>query len=145
DQSAPELFGIGFWIVLTVACYMTSWMRGLALPWALLIALPLSFCATQLITLFTGLFVNAMRVVLRTPGQNNIRINSFVVMLLLVAAAANFATHRTWVRFAAWQFLAAFTLNAVAAVIVYFLGGEIARLESSLGGETSASSSLPSR
>jgi hypothetical protein len=135
DQSAPELFGVGFWIVLTVACYMASWMSELALPLALVIAVPLSFCAIQLLTVLVGLLVNALQlVVARTAGRNNIGINSFVVMLLLVAAAGSLATHRTWVRFAAWQFLAALALNAVAAVIVYFLGGEIARLESSLGG-----------
>ncbi|HEX2832928.1 MAG TPA: hypothetical protein VHW00_07930 [Thermoanaerobaculia bacterium] len=145
-QSAPELFGVGWWLVLTVACYFASMMRALVLPLAIALAVPLAWIALQAVTVLTGLTLAPLvRFVARRPGQNNIRLNSFLVMLLLVIAASFFATQRTWVRFAAWQFLAAIALNALAATVVFFLGGDIARLESELGGPTSASSSLRSR
>lgn len=150
SQSAYEMFGVALWLVLTVTCYIAVLLDELtgelALPLALLLAVPLAFIALQAVLIFSGLTLAPLaRFLARAPGQNNIRINSFVVMLLLVAAATYFATQRTWARFAAWQFLAIVGLNAVAAAIVFLLGGEIARLESSLGGETSDTSSLRSR
>ncbi|MGN6186609.1 MAG: hypothetical protein ACTHQM_23475 [Thermoanaerobaculia bacterium] len=145
DQSATELFGTGWWIVITVACYFAS-MMTIALPLALVISIVLSWCTVQALTVGTGLFIAPLvRFVTRKQGHNNIHLNSIAIMTLLFVAALYFGTQRTWVRFAAWQFLALIALNACAALVVFFLGGEIARLESELGGQTSASSSLRSR
>ncbi len=148
-QSALEMYGVGVWLVLTLACFLGALLSEWGhVPWplALLLAVPLAWTALQAATILTALVVPPLvRFLARRPGQNNIRINSFTVMLLFFTTAAYFATQRTWARFAAWQFLAAVGLNAVAAAIVFLLGGEISRLESSLGGETSESSSLRSR
>jgi hypothetical protein len=145
-QSAPELFGVGWWLVFTVACYFASMMASMALPLAIVIAIPLAWLALQATTVLTGLFLAPLvRFVSRRRGYNNIHLNSFLVMLMLAAGSSFFATQRTWVRFAAWQFFAALALNGLAAMVVFFLSGEIARLESELGGPTSASSSLRSR
>jgi hypothetical protein len=145
-QSAYESYSVGVWLLLTLTCYLAALMNRIALPLALAIALPVAWIVLQADMVLTGLAIAPLvRVIARKPGQNNIQINSFLVMLQMFAAAAYFATRPTWVRFAAWQFLAVAALNAVAAALVFLLSGAIARLESSLGGESSASSSLPSR
>jgi uncharacterized membrane protein len=145
-QSAHEMFGVAAWLVLTVACYFVALMSELALPLAIPIAVLLAWIALQAVAILSGMLLAPMiRLFARRPGQSNIRVNSFIAMLLLVGAAAYFATQRTWARFAAWQFLAAVALNAIAAAVVFLLSGEIARLENSLGGETSDTSSLRSR
>jgi len=146
-HQSRESYIVGLWIVITMTCYFASMMQSrITLPIALLIALPLAFCTVQVLTVGCGLTVAPLvRFLARKPGQNNIRINSTAIMTMLTAVAAYFAMQRTWVRFAAWQFLALIALNAVAAALVSLLGGEISRLENLVGGESSEPSSLRSR
>jgi hypothetical protein len=121
DQSAFENFGIAAWATLTVACYFAGdLLARWPLPLALLASVPLAMMALNIPLCTFG----ALR-----PNRNNIRLNSAINMLLLIAAALNYARAESWVRFAAWQFLALVALNAVAAVIVSMLRGAIARLE----------------
>jgi hypothetical protein len=116
--TAIEHHLVSAWVMLTVACYVAatlfaSWPVPLALPVGLVVAA----IVLQIPVIGFGLIV---------PGH---RINGQVLMSLLLAAAAYLATQRTWVRFAAWQFLAVVALNALASAIVFLLREPIARLE----------------
>lgn len=117
DQTAVEHHGISLWIVLTVTCYVAAtlfatWPVALALPAAFVVAAG----AIEVPVVLGGLVLPS-------------RANSVHVMVVLLAAAAYFATQQTWARFAAWQFLALVALNAVAAMIVFLLREPIARME----------------
>ena len=117
DQSAAEHHSVSLWIVLTVTCYFAVTLFA---SWPLPLALPVSFvvaaAAVEVPLLVFGTFAPP-------------RVNSFLCMSVFTAAAAYFAMERSWVRFAAWQFLALLALNALAAAIVFLLRGPIARLE----------------
>jgi hypothetical protein len=144
-QSGIEMSGVGFWTLLTVTCWFAGLLHALPPPAALLAGLPLAWISLQVMTAFAALCITPLvRFVTRRPGENNLALNSFAVMLMLVAAASWISMQRTWARFAAWQFLALVALNALAATLLFFLRDDVARLESSLGGETSASSSFSS-
>ena len=146
DQSGPELMCVGFWTLGTTTCFVAALLPGLALPAALAVALPAAWIALQLALFVTGLVIAPMaRAIARRPGNNNLGINSFSMMSMLVAASLWFSMHRTWVRFIAWQFLLAVALNALAAAVLFLFRERVARLEGSFGGETSALSSLRSR
>ena len=120
DQSAVENYGMAVWAGLTVACYFNDLLARWPLPLAMLASVLLAMIALNIPLCTFG----ALR-----PNRNNIRLNSAINMLLLLAAALYYARAETWVRFVAWQFLAVVALNAVAAVIVFLLRGPIARLE----------------
>jgi len=117
DQTAAEHHGISLWIVLTVTCYVAATLFA---AWPPVLALPVAFvvaaAAVEVPMILGGLIVPS-------------RVNSALLMWVLIAAAAYFATQRTWARFAAWQFLALVALNALAAAIVFLLREPIARLE----------------
>lgn len=117
-QTAIEHHLVSVWVVLTVTCYVAatlfaSWPLPLALPAALVVAAIL-------------IQVPVVGFAMIVPGH---RINARVLMSLLLAAAAYFATQRSWARLAAWQFLAVVALNALASAIVFLLREPIARLE----------------
>jgi hypothetical protein len=136
-QSAAETWLVTSWVTLTLACYLAAtifveWHPALALPLSLPIAIALLEVPAILSALTIAPLWNAL-----TRGTDGMRVNSVVVMLLFIAASAYFATHHTWVRFAAWQFLALLAINAIAAVIVFALRASIARLEAAVGGVTS--------
>lgn len=137
-QSAMETWLVTSWVTATLACYLAATLfvelhPALALP----VSLPIAVALLEVPAIVSALTIaplwNAT-----TNGTDGIRVNSFVVMLLFVAASAYFATRATWVRFVAWQFLALLALNAIAAVIVFALRNAIARLEDAVGGVTSA-------
>ena len=107
DQSAYEHYAISTWIVLTVTCYLAATLFGAwPLPLGFAAALPASAFAVELPVFVTGLMFNSARV------------NGIALMLLMIAASAYLAMATTWVRFAAWQFLALVALNALAAVVM---------------------------
>ena len=129
-QNNVESFTLAAWVTLTVTCYaagtlFASWPLPLALPAGILVAIT----CLEIPIVTVGLIVR------RT--QDNIALNSVVLMSLLIAAALYFARAQSWVRFAAWQFLGAVALNAVAAAIVFLLRGTIAEMENAAGGLTS--------
>jgi hypothetical protein len=129
-QSAGENFTVGAWATLTLAAYAAavlspSW--GLAL--AIAAALPVAILLMHLPILFFGtVFIRR---------GNNLRLNSMILMTLLTCAAVHFARSPSWVRFAAWQFLALLSINGLAALVVLLLRGSIARAEASVGGYSS--------
>jgi hypothetical protein len=147
-QSTVEMFGVSFWVLLTLSCYVAAWLtESISMPLfvAALLAVPLAWLVVQCLVVGFGLVAPFLRALVGRRGENNIALNSFLIMLVLIGASSYMAMQRTWVRFAAWQFLAAVGLNAVAAGLVFLFSGEIARLESSVGGPSSESSSSPSR
>ncbi len=108
DQSAYEHYAISSWIVLTVACYLAATLFGSwPLPLGFAAALPASAIAIEIPVYVTGL------------AFNNARLNGIAFMLLMIAASVYLAVTDTWVRFAAWQFLALLALNAIVAVVLF--------------------------
>lgn len=129
-QSAGENFTVGAWTTLTLAAYVASVLSG---SWGLVLAivasLPVAILLMHVPIIFFG-------VVFIRRG-NNLRLSSMIMMTLLTGAAVHFARDPSWVRFAAWQFLAVLTINGIAAVAVLLMRGVIARVESSVGGYSS--------
>lgn len=137
-QSASETWIVMSWVTLTFACYLAATLFArLNVIVALVLSVPLAIALMEVPAIVSALTVapaaNAI-----APGVNRIRVNTFAVLLLFAAASAYFATRATWVRFVAWQFLAMLVLNAIAAVIVFALRDSMARLETAVGGATSA-------
>lgn len=114
---AVENYGVSAWVVLTVACFATQ-----EVAWPL--ALPLTLLLLQAVLIASGLTAG-----LFSKNDNHLRINAAVLMLVLIAAATYYARSVSWVRFAAWQFLALVALNAIAAVVVFLLRHSIEKLE----------------
>ena len=134
NQSAMESYLIAAWSVLTVACYLAeTLLDAWPLPLAFLAAIPLVTYMFEIPIILVGTTVLRER--------NNLGTQSRLLMTLLsatslyIALAETFA--RSWVRFAAWQFLAGVALNAIAAMLVFLLRNAIAKLETSVGGVTS--------
>lgn len=144
-QSTYETYAAGLWIIATLACFYTALMPRVVLPVAFVIGLALGNLTTQALTLVAGAVVPIIRLAIRRPGENNLHANSVAVMLMLAGIASWFAMHRSWVRFAAWQFLGLIALNALAWVILLLLREKVARLEEIVGGQASAPQSLSSR
>lgn len=130
NQSAAENFTVGAWILLTLAAYVAATLaRWWTLPGALLAAIPVALLLINATVVIIG--------VLLIHRGNNLRMNSIVLITMMTGAAGHFAREQSWVRFAAWQFLAVLALNALAAVFVLLLRNAMAEAESTLGGFTS--------
>jgi hypothetical protein len=130
NQNPTESAVLAAWTTATLACYASgtlfaSWPLALGL----LAGVPVAITCLEIPIIAIGLPLR--------HRENNILLNSFVLMSLLIAAALYFARAQTWIRFAAWQFLGAVALNAVAAGIVFLLRGSIAEMEKAAGGITS--------
>lgn len=119
DQTAAEHHGVSIWLVLTVTCYLAATLFA---RWPLPLALAAAFALAPV-----AIHVPMLSIGWLSGGRR--RLNTMALMLVFIAAAAYFARHQSWARFAAWQFLAVIALNAVAAVIVFMLREPIARLE----------------
>lgn len=133
NQSATENWLVMSWVTLTLACYLAAtifvdWHIALALA----TSLPLAIALLEVPAFASALTIAPIWSAITRRDTNGIRVNSVVVMLLFIAASAYFATHSTWIRFVAWQFLALLVLNAIAAVIVFSLRDSIARLEATV-------------
>jgi hypothetical protein len=111
DQSEVEHYTVALWIVLTVSCLLGSIMP-------VLVALVITPFALQIPLYIFG---------------RGIRFNSILTMTLIAIPAAYLARKPVWVRYAAWQFLAMIALNAVAALIMLALRGEVRKMEERCG------------
>ena len=130
NQNNLESHLLAAWTTLTVACYAAGTLfAGWPLPLALLVAVPVAITCLEIPIIVVGV---ALR-----RRENNIGLNSVVLMSLLIAAALYFARAHSWVRFAAWQFLAGVALNALAAPVVFLLRGHITEMENAVGGISS--------
>jgi hypothetical protein len=138
-QSAFESYSVSVWVVLTLTCYVWALLfSAWPLPVGLAVAFPIAGVGIQIPFYVSGLVLApAWKSLTRSNPASNIDINSAMLMTMLIAAAAYFAVHPTWVRFVARLFLVAVATNAAAAVVVYFLRNRIDRLEGSFGGATS--------
>lgn len=130
NQNPIESAVLSVWTTATLTCYAagTLFAAWPVIP-ALLAGIPVAITCLEIPIVAVG-------VPLRRRA-NNIPLHSFVLMSLLITAAAHFARAQSWVRFAAWQFLAAVALNVVAAGILFLLRGRITRMEESVGGISS--------
>lgn len=141
DQSAVESHTTSTWITLTTACYIAAELaKRWPLPLAIAAAIPLA-CISLILPLFIGaVIVPAIEAIARRRLAWHAAINSTAFVAIHLAIALLLADQRTWVRFVAWQFLAVFGLNAIAAAIVFFLRGRITSLEASYGVTPSSAS-----
>lgn len=115
-QSSAENFAVSILLTLITTCYIAA-LLPLAAPLALLAALPLALIAIQILVVGGGLIVRSLVA------------NSAFMMLCAVAASLYFATRTTWVRFAAYTFLAVVALNAIAFVVMWLLRDRVRELE----------------
>ena len=130
NQNPIESAVLSTWTTATLACYAAGTLfASWPLPLALLAGVPVAITCLEIPIVTLGLLLR--------HRQNNIPLQSFVLMSLLIAAAVYFARSQTWARFAAWQFLGAVAVNAIAAGIVFLLRGSIAEMENAVGGITS--------
>ena len=111
DQSTIENYAMSIWFMTTIICFLAAVVPVIA-------AILLSTLAVQLPIYVAG------------GGQ---RVNSKVLMSLAAIAAAYLAMSRSWIRFAAWQFLAFVMLNAIAALIMLLFRGAVRRMEARCG------------
>ena len=138
-QSATETWLVMSWVTVTLACYLAvTVFAGWNVAIALLLSLPLAIAVLEVPAIVSAMAIAPVWRAFRGKNADGIHVNGIVVMLLFVVASAFFATHPTWVRFVAWQFLALMALNGIAAVVVFSLRDSIARLEATVGGVTSA-------
>lgn len=135
DQSAAENYGISIWIVLTVSCYVTYRLaQRLPLALAALLSIPAAAALIEVPIYVVGaVFIPLWNAVRKRRIENNIRLNSVVMMTLLIAAAAYFATVPSWVSIPAWLFLGIAAMNAIAAAILRLLRGRVLELERRCG------------
>ena len=121
-QTAIEQYAVASWTTLTITCYFAAqFFSTWPLLAALAVSLPLAMIAMHIPMITVGALI--------VRGRNNIRLNSVVLMTLIIAASIHYADVDSWVRFVAWQFLAVVVLNAFCAVVVFLLRGPIARAE----------------
>lgn len=113
DQSAFENYSVAAWTVLMISCYLSDFVTPFLAPLLAAISVHIPVCT-----------IGVLR-----KNKNNIRLVGIITMSFLAFAAAMYATSASWLRFVAWQFFALAALNALAAVIVFFLRGSIAKLE----------------
>ena len=130
NQNPIESAVLSAWTTATLACYAAGTLfDAWPLPLALIAGVPVAITCLEIPIVALGVPLLHRR--------NNIPLHSFVLMSLLIAAALYFVRAQSWIRFAAWQFLGAVALNAVAAGIVFLLRGSIAETENAAGGITS--------
>jgi len=130
NQNPIESAVLSTWTTATLACYAAGTLfASWPLPVALFVGIQVAITCLEIPLVVVG--VPLWR------RKNNIPLNSIVLMTLLTVVAVYFARAESWVRFAAWQFLAFVALNAIAAAIVFLLRGPIAEMESAVGGITS--------
>lgn len=135
-QSAVENHTVAIWATLTTAGYLATELSKVMPSVAAFLIAPLLAAFVIEVPLVTiGMVIVPMWNALTGSNvSNNIRMNSGIYMVLMIGAAIHYANARTWVRFVAWQFLAVVALNAIAAVVLFLLRGQIERLEAKFGG-----------
>lgn len=139
-QSAFEMYAVAAWVTVTATLY-TGWFMALALPWpaAILVALPVAALALEIpMHLVSAVLLPLWAASTGRRHEINHGTNSRVLMAILLALSAWFATIPSWVSLAAWLFIGLFALNAVAAGVAFLLRARIDRLESLAGGVPSA-------
>lgn len=141
DQSAVESYTTSTWIALMTAGYIAAELaKRWPLPVAIAAAIPLACLALHLPLLVAPVLVPVIEVFARKRLTWYAAVNSTAFVATHLAIALVLADQRTWVRFVAWQFLAVFGLNAIAAAIVFLLRGRITSLEASYGVTPSSAS-----
>ncbi|HVG23107.1 MAG TPA: hypothetical protein VND45_03040 [Thermoanaerobaculia bacterium] len=130
NQNNLESHLLAAWTTLTVTCYAAGTLfEEWPLPLALLAGVPVAITCLEIPIILVGLSLRR--------SENNIGLNSVLLMALLIVAALYFARAHSWIRFAAWQFLAGVALNALAAPVAFLLRGHITEMENAVGGISS--------
>jgi hypothetical protein len=130
NQNNLESHTLSTWTTLTVTCYAAATLfESWPLPLALLAGVPVAITCLEIPIVTIGIILRRR--------ENNIGLNSVVLMALLIAAALYFARTQSWVRFAAWQFLGGIALNALAVPFAFLLRGSMAEMENAMGGHSS--------
>lgn len=137
-QSNFETYLVASYFALTVAaCLAGTLFATLPLAIALTLSAIVSILGIQATLVASGVLVSLWQLLTRMT-VDSVKVNSIITMSTIFALGAYCATRTTWVRFAGLQLFAVAALNVVAALIVFLLREPIARLESSVGGMSSA-------
>lgn len=137
-QSNFETYVVSIYFALTVAaCLAGTLFASMPLAIALTLAAITSVVGIQVTLVASGVLLSLWQVITRV-AVDSVKVNSIMTMSAIFALCAYCATRTTWVRFAGRQLFAIAALNVLAALIVFLLREPIARLESSVGGMSSA-------
>jgi hypothetical protein len=135
DQNAFEQFSVALLVLAVTVCYLSSFFsRWLTWPAAAAAGLLLSPAVVQLPYFTMGFIVMPIwRRIRGSADRNNIRANSLVTMGLLLATSVWFAMHGGWTRIIAVAVLSLFFVNAICAVVAWFLRDRFKELEGRCG------------
>lgn len=124
-QSAFETYAVALWVLATANAYTAVWLFGGRHPAVALAAafIPSLFIVQVPSYVMGTVVMPPIRAVTGTRGADNLRVNSTVLMLLMIAASLYFARSEHWVRFVAWQFLGFVALDAVVAAVLFVVKG----------------------
>ncbi|HEY0141401.1 MAG TPA: hypothetical protein VGF48_10935 [Thermoanaerobaculia bacterium] len=129
DQSQFENYAMSAWFTATLTCFVaatffSTWPVALAL----LVAFPIAVALSQVTLVILALTAAPLWARFIDQG-GRIGVVSIGTMMLVLVPTAYYATARTWIRWVSWHVLVLIALNALAAVLLFFLRGPIARLE----------------
>jgi hypothetical protein len=137
-QSAVEAYAIAVWITATSTCFAAEILfSSLPLPAALAAGIVASVIILHVLILAGMLIIGPLLEGATRTTMDKRRLNSILLLLVLTAFALGLATKDSWVRFAAWQFLALLLMNGVAATILFVLRSRIDQREAEFGGDAS--------
>lgn len=142
DQSQFENYAMSLWFTATLTCFIAAtFFSAWPVALALLVSFPIAVALSQIAIVTLALTAAPLWARFIDRG-GRIRSVSIGTMMLVLVPTAYYATARTWVRWVSWHVLILLALNALAAVIVFFLRTPIARIERAYeetGGRSSAS------
>lgn len=135
DQNAFEHFSVALLVLAVTVCYLASFFsRWLTWPAAAAAGLLLSPAVVELPFLAMGFIVMPLwRRFRGSTDRDNLRANSLVTMGILFVLSAWFAVHAGWTRIIAFTVLSLFFVNAICAVVSWFLGDRFKELEGRCG------------
>jgi hypothetical protein len=126
DHGTLENYGVSAWIFVTMAAYIAS-----ALPLrpavAGLLSVAISTRAIDFPFFASGLPLSFF------GASDNRRANSMFYMTVMLTASVYFAGRPSAVRYVAWFFFAVCAMNAVAAIVMFFLRARIRAMERECG------------
>lgn len=140
-QSTVETWTVGLWLLATSGCYFAEFLFPHRNPaWTVPFGVWLSLGILQIVFIISGLTIAPLWNAVTRRRTLPLRVNGFLIMLLLFAASAWGGVRPGWIRYVAWSALSTFALNALAFVVLLVLRDSVAHLEASVIGGSSSES-----
>jgi hypothetical protein len=126
DHDQVENFFVSLWFAVTAIAYTAALLPFRQSAAAALVAVAIAPFALAFLMFSAGLFT-------RYGDGDYRRYQSIYHMAVLLALSLHFARSQSLVRYVAWCFLAICAVNAIAAAIMLFARGTVARMEAECG------------